>query len=337
MELVGACDPDPERRASASRGRGFPAYASLDELLARSRPELVIVASPPALHAGQCRLALDHGAHVLCEKPFAASVSEGRNVMVRAAETGRQVVVNHEFGWMPIFRSVIEQVAREGAGGPSVVQVWQMIDADPGTEAGWRGRLRHRTLYEAGGHAVDLALALFGEVPVGVSATLAGEGADTTVLATLRFGRGGLAQLTQSRRHAGDRQYLEVRADTPVASYRASFGGRTRLSAGLERSTAPHLRFEWGRSGIAWKEEGTRRKVLARNPPRPLVAATATLTSSYLDALRRGRPHAFRDGLDTLRVIAAAHLAAELGREVALEGNDAERAAGLALAEERPA
>ena len=340
VEIVGAADPDEKRRREASARLGVPVFGDTGELLAKIAPELVIVASPPALHAGHCIAAMDAGADVLCEKPFAASVREGRDVLAHAVAAGRQIAVNHEFRAMPVFRDVIAAARADGQG-PALVQVWQAIDHDPSGETGWRGQLRRRSLYEAGVHLVDLALQLFGETPSAVSATLAravngASAADAIVVAALEFSRGRLAQLVQCRVHRGDRQYLEVRADTGGASYRASFGGRARLTAGLLRSARPHVALERGASGLAWVERGAKRHVLSRNGGTPLVAATRDVIRACIDTLRTGVPLPFPaiDGVDCLRVVAAAYRAAELGHVVPLDGPDGEAAQSLSLAEE---
>ena len=48
-----------------------------------------------------------------------------------------------------------------------------------------------------------------------------------------------MAQLVQNRLCKGETHYFEVRADTDGTSYRASFGGRARVTTGLYRSTSP--------------------------------------------------------------------------------------------------
>jgi predicted dehydrogenase len=338
VDVVGAVDPDETRRRDASTRLGIPVFADLGELLATPKPDLVIIASPPALHAAHCIAAMNAGADVLCEKPFAASVHEGRDVLACAAAAGRRIAVNHEFRAMPVFRDVIAAV-RADAWGPSVVQVWQAIDHNPAGERGWRGQLRRRGLYEAGVHLVDLAVQLFGEMPHAVSATFAagddGESAaDAIVLAALEFSRGRLAQLVQCRVHRGDRQYLEVRADTRDASFRASFGGRARLTAGFLRSGRPHVALERGASGIAWLERGADRRVLSRNGGMPLVTATRDVIRACVATLRTDAPLPFpaTDGVDALRIVAAAYRAAELGRTVALDGPDREATESMPLA-----
>jgi len=181
-----------------------------------------------------------------------------------------------------------------------------------------------RTLYEAGVHLVDLAMTLFGETPVSVQASMYADRApatDAVAVVTLEFSRGRLAQITQNRLCHGEMQYFEVRADTADASLRASFGGRARLSAGLFRGTRPHARFEFGRSGIAWKEMGNRRTPLARNPDAPMVAATRLVFAETIDAFKTGAepPTSAERARGVLEVIAACYHSAETGRRIRLD------------------
>ena len=50
--------------------------------------ELAIVASPPLAHADQVRALLDHGKHVLCEKPFVLDRAAGESLVDLARERG---------------------------------------------------------------------------------------------------------------------------------------------------------------------------------------------------------------------------------------------------------
>lgn len=49
------------------KGRG---YLDISTMLLEERPDIVDICSPPQFHAVHCKVALAHGAHVLCEKPF---------------------------------------------------------------------------------------------------------------------------------------------------------------------------------------------------------------------------------------------------------------------------
>jgi predicted dehydrogenase len=323
--LAGACDPDAARRDAAAGRWKVPVFADVDGMLSASRPEAVVVATPPALHVEHCVRVLAAGAHVVCEKPFVSSLEEADRVIAAAAAAGRQVAVNHEFREMPIFRALVERVRAGESGALRFVQTWQLMDMPPWSEGGWRGALVHRTLFEAGVHLIDLLIALYGEQPLSVQAsTSSGDparSADAVIVATLEFSGGRLASLVQNRICRGEPQYFEVRVDTDRASYRASFGGRARVSAGLFRSTRPHIRFEYGSSGVLWREEGVRRTALARNPGGPNMLATREVLQEAIEAFRGGRPprSSAAHARNVLRVAAGCYLSAETGARVYLD------------------
>lgn len=323
--LVGACDIDAPRRQSVAGRWNVPTFDDVDAMLAKTRPEVVVVGTPPHLHAEHCQRSLAAGAHVICEKPFASSVAEANQVIEAARAAGRRVAVNHEYRQMPIFQAVLNAVAAPRSPEVRFAQLWQLIDLPQSHESGWRGAMVYRSLYEAGVHLLDYALALFRERPVAVSAVMSSAGSaasmDAAALVTLEFSRGRLAQITQYRLGKGANQYFELRAETARESLRASFGGRARLSVGLYRSTIPHLRIEYGSSGVAWREAGSRRHELARNPRNPLVIATREVFSKTLQAFRDGTdaPTSDEQARDVLEVIAACYLSASSGSRVRLD------------------
>jgi len=329
--VVGACDLDSTRRANAARQWNIATFDDFEKMLATTGPDVVVIATPPHFHAEQCRRSLAAGAHVICEKPFVSSVEDADRVIDAANQVGRQVALNHEFREMPIFRAVLNAASATGSADVRFAQVVQLIDLPPSEESGWRGQLVHRGLYEAGVHLVDYVLAVFGELPVAVSATMAsGTGGsayhDAVSLVTLEFPGGRLAQLTQYRLAKGEPQYFEARVETSRESLRASFGGRARLSLGLYRTSRPHLRFEFGISGLAWRECGGRRLYLARNPRQPREVATRELLTKTLRAFREGTspPASAEDGRDVLKVIAACYHSASTGSRVRLDLPDNE-------------
>ncbi|MEO7501886.1 MAG: Gfo/Idh/MocA family oxidoreductase, partial [Gemmatimonadaceae bacterium] len=319
--VVGACAHDPMHRARARQKFEVPVFSELESMLAEGRPDVLIIATPPDTHAALCLRAIEVGVDAICEKPFVSTLEEADFVIDAAIRAGRRVALNHEFREMPIFRSIIDHAGPSTDKPVFFAQAWQNVYLPPGSESGWRREMQRRTLHEAGVHLVDYLLALFGDKPQAVWASMVdggGEdgGADGLTLVALEFSNGRLAQIVQNRLSRGDTQYFEVRADTQDASYRASFGGRARLTTGLFRSTVPHVRFEYGASGIAWRETGKSRKVLARNPKNPRVAATRYLLKKTLDAFRSGGPlpASAADGRAALEVIDACYAAAASGR-----------------------
>lgn len=86
---VELCEPEPAslELAYAEVGR-LPTYATYDEAL-RTRPEMMVIATPHDLHCAQTVQALEQGSHVLCEKPMSDRLADART-MLAAAELARQ-------------------------------------------------------------------------------------------------------------------------------------------------------------------------------------------------------------------------------------------------------
>ncbi|HUF30741.1 MAG TPA: Gfo/Idh/MocA family oxidoreductase [Gemmatimonadaceae bacterium] len=323
-EVVGAADLDATRRSQTADRFRVPVFASLEAVLAETHPDVVIIGTLPHTHAELCLQAINAGCDVICEKPFVSTLDEADRLIAAADAAGKRIALNHEFREMPIFRAVRDAAAKQ-PGGVVFAQAWQNMDLPPWAEPGWRGEVLTQTLYEAGIHLVDFLMALFGEKPVSVTANVSTcgvreEESDAVALVTMEFSRGRLAQVVQNRLCKGETQFFEVRAETLGTSLRASFGGRARLSAGLLRNTRPHLRVEYGVSGLAWREEGAARSVIAKNPKDPAMIATRVLLEKTLVAFRDGGrpPASAQDGRDVMEVIAACYRSAASGRRVEL-------------------
>ena len=327
-EVVAGFDLDASQRESWTRETGIPTYATLDDLLTEARPDVVLVGTPPDSHAELCLEALEGGAHVVCEKPFASNLVEADAVLAAAARAGRQVAVNHEFREKPIFQAVKQRIDSGELGGVNFCQVWQLMDLPPWDEpVPWRAAMPNRTLFEGGMHLVDLMLHFFSATPDAVYARhSAGQhrdrDADAIHLVTLEFPGGLLAQLTIDRLCPAATRYVEVRVDCERASLRASLGGRASLQIGKKRGERAGVRMEWGTGGLAWSETGLTRQTLERNPRQAGMRATATLMSKVVDALEQEAepPSSGREARDALAVVEAAYRSSETGERITLGG-----------------
>ena len=87
--LTALCDMRAEAAEQTARCFGIPHwYTDAEKMLEEIRPDLVCVCTPNSTHAAITRLALNHGAHVLCEKPLALSYAEGASLFALAKERG---------------------------------------------------------------------------------------------------------------------------------------------------------------------------------------------------------------------------------------------------------
>jgi len=324
VEVIAACDPDDRRRREMALRFALPrVYAEARELVAKERPEFVVIGAPPDAHRELCLLAIDHGAHVLCEKPFVASVAEADEVIAAADAKGRMVRVNNQYRFMNIYGAAHAALARGDFGRLYFVQCWQQMFHPPSMERNWRAHLLRSTLYEFGTHALDLICFFFGALPTAVDCHLPKvspeSAADVLVQVTLRFPQERLATLAFNRVSRAPMRYLEMRLDCEEASLRISFGGLARFSlewSGVRRR--PAFRFSLTRGGEARVESAGRSWVIARQGADARALATAVNLKALIDAASAGERsnEPARFARELLRVVSAAYESASSGRTV---------------------
>ena len=91
IQAVADIDPAAAQRAAAELEAGVLAA---DALLAAPDVDLVYIATPPAMHFRQARIALEAGKHVLVEKPLATTLNDAETLAVIAQREGRCCVAN---------------------------------------------------------------------------------------------------------------------------------------------------------------------------------------------------------------------------------------------------
>lgn len=111
FRLVGAVDPEPSRCAQLDdlRQAGVPLFSSLEAFYERESADLVLIASPIHLHREQTCLAMEHGAHVLCEKPAAGSLSDARAMQQAEQRSGKRAAIG--FQWS--FSSAVQNLKQD--------------------------------------------------------------------------------------------------------------------------------------------------------------------------------------------------------------------------------
>ena len=72
--------------------------------------DAVVIATPPATHYGIARDCLEHGLHVLVEKPITMNSNDAAELIRLAEEKGLIVMVGHTFEYNPAVRAVKEMI-----------------------------------------------------------------------------------------------------------------------------------------------------------------------------------------------------------------------------------
>jgi predicted dehydrogenase len=309
LQVVGGCDP-----VARPGDFSFPLFASVPEMLERTRAQILVVATPPDSHFQLAKIGLQAGCHIFCEKPFMNTLEDADAIIALAAKAQRQVAVNNQFRFMRIHRA-----ARETIGGPDFgdllfLSIHQTFFVTKETEAGWRGLDPRRTAKEFGTHALDLCRYFFNENPASISARMPRRsqpnGPDYLNLIQLEFSRDRMAHITLDRLSRGRHRYLDVRLDGEAGSIETSLGGRLEARVGIRPATLrPFFKLDLAMGGRAHLYHGERSSVLATEPLNVFAAATAELMRALLMALDRDEtpPCDAADNRHTLALMLAAY------------------------------
>ncbi|WP_439883142.1 Gfo/Idh/MocA family protein [Pontibacter sp. MBLB2868] len=148
---------------------GIARYSSLEAfLLADVKADVLCVCTPNYLHHPHTLAGLRHNMHVVCEKPFALTTADCREMIKEADENGKMIFCVMQNRYSPPAVWLKQTVMSGKLGQLFHVQVNCFWNRDeryylPG---GWRGSLEKDggTLYTQFSHFVDMLYWLFGDI-----------------------------------------------------------------------------------------------------------------------------------------------------------------------------
>jgi scyllo-inositol 2-dehydrogenase (NADP+) len=172
FSLYGVCERT--KNNAEQKYPGIKTFRSIEEMLGDDAVELVIVNTPNYTHAEYARKALLANKHVVVEKPFTVTVSEGEDLINVARQQQKILSVYQNRRYDSDYKTV-KKIVEEGLLG-KIVEV--EIHFDRYKEA-LSPKLHKETpgagtgcLYDLGSHLIDQAIQLFG-MPGAVFADIA--------------------------------------------------------------------------------------------------------------------------------------------------------------------
>lgn len=91
--VMGLMEPDEARRADVAEESGAPlAFNDPYALIAHPDIDAVVIAAPDQLHADLCRVCIETGKPVLCEKPLASNAADAYKVIEAEVGAGARFV-----------------------------------------------------------------------------------------------------------------------------------------------------------------------------------------------------------------------------------------------------
>ena len=154
---------------SEASARQFNCVADQDwrVTVAREDVDAVIVATPPHLHSEISITAMRHGKHVLCEKPLSRTLSESRQMVDVARETGLVLKCGFNHRHHPAVWEAKKRLDAGDFGRPLFARCRYGICGRPGYEKEWRADPSQATgghFIEQGSHIIDLFRWFMGEI-----------------------------------------------------------------------------------------------------------------------------------------------------------------------------
>ncbi len=226
--LLVLCDQKAELAAREAARYGYEEYCSdWREMAADPRVQVFDNCAPDPVHPEPCIAALQHGKHVICEKPMAIRVEDARRMRDAAAAATGKAMCTFNYRFMPAVRFAKDLISEGRLGTLYHIRVHylQMAGHDPSLppDRVWCSAWPHSgSLQGIGSHAIDQCRFLIAEIAA-VSASVrtfhkdraipsdgcpADVVADEASAAVLEFENGALGVLESSVVATGRKNFL---------------------------------------------------------------------------------------------------------------------------------
>lgn len=217
VESIGISDLDPAK--AAKMVANFPRTH-----VAKPAPEAfadgydaAIIITPVDTHASLAEAALVNGLHVLVEKPFTRTIDEAKQLIAKADEANRRLMVGHVFHYKPEVRALVDLVK---SGELGTVKYLDSVRVNLGLF-----RSDVNVLWDLAPHDLTIFEALLGKEPLRVSAIGARHvlhpttPQETMVYMTLDYGHGTLGHVHVNWYSPVKQRLMMVGGDKKMAVY----------------------------------------------------------------------------------------------------------------------
>ncbi len=172
--LVALCDIDLEQAEMAAREvfdeRGRKArpalYADYKAMIDQESLDVVMVGTMADVRPRVAIYALNAGVHVLAAKPMAPSLAEGEEMLQRAKEVDRILMVGYNFRFRDDAQVVHRFIRDGGIGAPRFARAWYFAASVPIRGSHYQAGSGGGSLARTGIHAMDLAIWFLGNPPL---------------------------------------------------------------------------------------------------------------------------------------------------------------------------
>ena len=167
VECVAIVELDAAAREKARPmlGHGCAEFVDVAEALQKVKADAALIVSPSSTHADVATRCLDAGLTVMVEKPLAVTVEEGRRVLERAREVGKQVIVAENYRFFPAERTMLRLLREQFLGRLDNAIMIDRRHQPSRVEGPWFGQIEYPQLQEIATHHFDSLRGFFGAKP----------------------------------------------------------------------------------------------------------------------------------------------------------------------------
>src|SRR5581483_244540 len=128
VELVAAADVRPQALAAFQERFGGKGYDTVEGLAGDPDVQVVWVSTPNPLHCQHTVTLLEHGKHVIVEKPMATSLREAEEMVEAAERNGVKLMCGHTASLLPGFRAMRRVISSGRIGKVEAINCWSYVD-----------------------------------------------------------------------------------------------------------------------------------------------------------------------------------------------------------------
>ena len=232
----GALSINPEVAKDSGASLFLPehrTYLTYDEMItkesqlpASERMDFVTIVTPNFAHFAPAMMALDHGFHVVIEKPIAFTLDEAKQLHQKVQETGLSLCLTHTYSGYPLVKQARAMVADNVFG--KIRKVWveypqgwlsKLSEREGNAQAAWRTDPKKSgkagCMGDIGTHAAHLAEYITGaqitQLCADLNAMVEGRMLDDDGNVLLQFSNGARGVLMASQVAAGEENALKIR------------------------------------------------------------------------------------------------------------------------------
>ena len=208
-------------------------YLTYDEMITKEsllpqdkKIDFVTIVTPNFAHFAPAMMAMDHGFHVVIEKPIAFTLDEAKQLKQKIAETGKTLCLTHTYSGYPMVKQAKAMIANNEFG--KIKKIWveypqgwlsRLSEREGNAQAAWRTDPKKSgksgCMGDIGTHAAHLAEYVSGlkitKICADLNILVDGRALDDDGGVLLKFDNGAAGVLMASQVAAGEENGIRIR------------------------------------------------------------------------------------------------------------------------------